>query len=185
MIEQILNRHKPQFDQAIAHLQNELSGIRTGRANPGLLGTVAVESYGSRLPLLQLASITAADAKTLVISPWDKGQLAAIEKAISAANLGFTPGNDGNVIRINLPPMSEDRRKEMVKLIGQIAEKAKISVRNIREDASKALKRAESEAKMGKDDLLRAQNKLQEAVDKLNAEIKSLAEAKEKEVMTV
>lgn len=185
MIEQILNQHKPQFEQALAHLHTELSSVRTGRASAGLLATVLVESYGSRLPLLQLANVSVADAKTLVVSPWDKGQLVAVEKGILAANLGFTPNNDGQIIRINLPPMSEERRKEMVKLIGQMAERAKISVRNIREDTLKALKREESQGQISKDDLARGQKKLQESVDKLNAEIKNVAEAKEKEVMTV
>lgn len=166
-------------------MHTELSSVRTGRANPGLLATVLVESYGSRLPLQQVASVTVADAKTLVISPWDKALLAAVEKGIASANLGFNPGCDGQVIRISLPPMSQERRQEMVRLIGQIAERARISGRNIREDAAKALKRGESQGQIGKDDLARGQKKLQETVDKLNAEIRNLAEAKEKEVMTV
>ena len=118
--------NKEQFDKVLEHFHHELSSVRTGRANPALLSTVMVESYGAKVPLQQVASITVSDAKTLTISPWDKSQLQEIEKGIIAANLGFTPGNDGNVIRINLPPLTEDRRKEMVKLVGQMAESARI-----------------------------------------------------------
>lgn len=181
MFEPIFNKHKTDFDKVIEHLKFELGSIHTGRANPSLLQTVMVESYGTKMPLQQVASVTASDARTLVVTPWDKGQLGAIDKGIQAANLGFNPSNDGNVLRITLPPLSEERRKEMVKLVGQIAEKARIGVRNVREEVLKEVKKAEG----SKDDTAHAQKKLQEAVDKLNGEIKSLAEAKEKEVMTV
>lgn len=185
MIETILNSKKQDFDKVIEHYLHELSSVRTGRANPALLNTVTVESYGSKMPLEHVASVTAADSRTLVISPWDKGQLQAIDKAIQMANLGFNPSNDGNVIRISLPSLNEERRKEMVKLVGQIAEKAKIGVRNVREDVMKEMKRAEADGKMGKDDLSYGQGKLQEVVDKYNGEIKQHADAKEQEVMTV
>jgi ribosome recycling factor len=185
MIDQILNHHKPEFEKTIEHFLHELASVRTGRANPALLNTVMVESYGSKLPLEHVASVSVSDAKTLVISPWDKGQIQAIEKGIQVANLGFNPSNDGVVIRIILPALSEERRKEMVKLIGQISEKGKISIRNVRESVIKAMKSAESEGKISKDDLSAGQKKLQEMVDKYNAEIKQHAESKEKEVMTV
>jgi len=185
MIEQILNNHKDDFEKVMEHYAHELSGVRTGRANPALLNTVVVESYGSKMPIEHVASITASDAKTLVISPWDKSQLQAIEKGIQMANLGFNPSNDGNVIRINLPSMTEERRKEMVKMVGQLSEKARIGVRNVREEAVKEMKRAESDGKVGEDELARGQKKLQETVDKYNEEIKRMAEEKEKEVMTV
>src|SRR5579862_1428573 len=122
MIDQILNDHKENFEKALEHFAHELSGVRTGRANPALLNSVMVESYGSKMPLEHVASVSVSDAKTLVISPWDKSQMAAIEKGIQVANLGFNPSNDGNVIRITLPSLNEERRKEMVKLVGQIAE---------------------------------------------------------------
>jgi ribosome recycling factor len=185
MIDQILNNHKPEFEKAIEHFLHELSGVRTGRANPALLNTVMVESYGSKMPIEHLASITVSDARTLTIAPWDKSQLQAVEKAIQAANLGFNPSNDGNVIRITLPALNEERRKEMVKLVGQIAEKARIGIRSVRESANKEIKKAESDKKIGKDDLEKGQKKLQEIVDKYNEEIKERADAKEKEVMTV
>src|SRR5438477_7230152 len=115
MIDGIISSHKPNFDKALEHFEHELSGVRTGRANPALLNTVQVESYGSKMPLEHVASVSVSDAKTLVISPWDKSQLQAIEKGIQMANLGFNPSNDGNVIRIMLPALNEERRKEMVK----------------------------------------------------------------------
>ncbi len=185
MIESIINEHKQEFQKHLDHYHHELSSIRTGRANPALLATVMVESYGTKVPLQQVASVTASDAKTLTISPWDKSQMQAIEKGIMVANLGFTPSNDGIVIRINLPAMTEERRKEMVKLLGQIAEQAKIGVRKTREDLMKAIKKAETDGHIGEDDVVHAQKKVQDMIDSYNSEIKSVAEDKEKEVMTV
>lgn len=181
----IISAHKPNFEKAMDHFHHELSSVRTGRANPALLGTVMVESYGSKVPIQQVANITVSDAKSLTVSPWDKSQLQEIEKGILAANLGFTPSNDGNVIRINLPPLTEDRRKEMVKLVGQIAENAKIAVRQVREDILKAVKREESENAATKDDVAAAQKDVQVLVDKYNSQIKEIADEKEKELMTV
>ncbi len=185
MIDQIINSHKEDFAKALDHYTFELGSVRTGRANPALLSTVQVESYGSKMPLEHVASVTVSDAKTLTISPWDKGQIPAIEKGIQMANLGFNPSNDGVVIRITLPALNEERRKEMVKLVGQLAEKAKIGIRNVREDIMKEMKKAEADGKISKDDLKSGQEDLQEIVDKFNGEIKTFAEAKEKDVMTV
>ena len=185
MIDQIINSHKEQFEKVMEHFGHDLNSVRTGRANPALLNTVQVESYGSKMPIEHVASVTVSDARTLTISPWDKGQLQAIEKGIQMANLGFNPSNDGNVIRITLPPLNEERRKEMVKLIGQMAEKARIGIRNVREDVIKEMKKAESDGKISKDQLTGGQRKLQETIDKYNDEIKQLAEIKEKDVMAV
>jgi ribosome recycling factor len=181
----ILDDKKGEFLKVIEHLHTELATLRTGRASTGLLATVMVESYGSKMPLQNVASVTVSDAKTLTVSPWDKSQLQEIEKGIMAANLGFTPSNDGNVIRINLPMLTEERRKELVKFLGQLIEKSRISVRNIREDIMKQLKKAEADGEMSKDDLEFAQKKLQAVVDDMNAQIKSIGEDKEKEIMTV
>ncbi|MEZ4179940.1 MAG: ribosome recycling factor [Candidatus Doudnabacteria bacterium] len=182
---EIINQHKEAFTKAMDHFHHELSSLRTGRANPALLSTVNVESYGSKVPLQQVANVTVSDAKTLTISPWDKTQIPMIEKGIIDANLGFAPSNDGNVIRINLPIMTEERRKEMVKLVGQIAEQARIGIRQVREDIIKSFKRAETDGEMTKDDVAGAQKKLQTVIDDYNTEIKEIAEAKEKELMTV
>jgi ribosome recycling factor len=185
MIDPIISNHKENFEKVMDHFHHELSSVRTGRANPALLSTVMVESYGARMPLQQVANITVSDAKTLTISPWDKGQIQEIEKGIMAANLGFNPSNDGNVVRINLPPMTEDRRKEMVKLVGQISEQARIGIRQVREEIIKALKREETEGNATKDDLVSAQKKVQEIIDDYNRQVKEIAEEKEKELMTV
>lgn len=185
MIQQIIDSNKAEFDKVLEHFLHELSGIRTGRANPALLNTVMVESYGSKMPLEHVASVSVSDAKTLVISPWDKSQMQAIEKGIQVANLGFNPSSDGTVIRITLPALNEQRRKEMVKMVGQTAEKARIGVRNVRESVMKEMKKAEADGKISKDDLTGGQKKLQEVIDKLNLEIKEHAENKEKEIMTV
>ena len=185
MIDNIITSHKEYFDKVIEHFEHELSGVRTGRANPALLNTVVVESYGSKMALEHVASVTVSDAKTLVISPWDKSQLQAIEKGIQIANLGFNPSNDGNIIRISVPAMNEERRKEMVKLVGQMAEKAKIGVRNVREDIMKEMKKAEGDGKISKDDLKSGQETLQKIIDKLNDQIRAGADAKEKDIMTV
>ena len=185
MIQDIINSHKENFTKAMDRFHHELSSVRTGRANPALLATVVVDSYGSKMPLQQVANVTVSDAKTLTISPWDKGQIQAIEKGIMEANLGFTPSNDGNVVRITLPAMTEERRKEMVKLVGQIAEQARIGVRQVREDILKAVKREESEGNATKDDVAGAQKKVQDIIDDYNKQIKEIAEDKEKELMTV
>jgi ribosome recycling factor len=185
MINEIINQSKPQFEKVLEHFHHELSSVRTGRANPALLSTVMVESYGSKVPLQQVASVTVSDAKTLTISPWDKGMLQEIEKGIQAANLGFNPSNDGQVVRISLPLLTEDRRKEMVKLVGQIAEHARIGIRQVREDIIKAVKKSETDGTSTKDDVAGAQKKVQEIIDKYNSEIKSIADDKEKELMTV
>ncbi len=180
-----IQQYKENFEKVIEHFHHELGSVRTGRANPALLATVMVESYGTKVPLQQVAAVTVSDAKTLTISPWDKSQIQEIEKGIIAANLGFTPGNDGNVIRINLPPLTEERRKEMVKLVGQMAENARIGVRQVREEVMKELKRGESDGDLTKDDVSREQKKLQDAVDDYNAKIKTGAEDKEQELMTI
>jgi len=184
-MDQILNNHKEEFEKAIEHFLHELSGVRTGRANPALLNTVKVDSYGSLMPIEHVASVTVSDATTLTISPWDKGQLQEIEKAIQNSNLGLNPSNDGVVIRISLPKLTEERRKELVKLINQMAENAKIAVRNVRETINKELKKAEDDGDIREDDLKIGQKKLQEEVDRYNKEIKEHTDKKEKEVMTV
>lgn len=185
MIQDIINSHKEQLDKSIDHFHHELSSVRTGRANPALLATVMVESYGTKVPLQQVANVTVSDAKTLTISPWDKSQIGEIEKGIQVANLGFNPSSDGQVVRITLPMLTEDRRKEMVKLLGQMAENARIAVRQVREEIIKAVKKAEADGDITKDDVTHAQKKIQEVVDKYNDQIKDTAADKEKELMTV
>ena len=181
----LINQHKEQFEKVMEHFHHELSSVRTGRANPALLAPVMVESYGSKVPLNQVANISVSDAKTLTISPWDKSQLQEIEKGIQVANLGFNPSSDGQVVRVTLPPLTEERRKEMVKLVGQIAEHARIGIRQVREDIIKAVKRGESDGSATKDDVASAQKKVQEVIDNYNKQVKDISEDKEKELMTI
>jgi|SRR5579872_1795046 len=173
------------FDKAIEHFKHELAALRIGRASAGLVENLQIESYGSKMALNQVASISIPDPKTIAIQPWDKSNMAAIEKAIQTSNLGLNPNNDGNVIRLNIPQMTEERRKEMAKSVGQIAETARIAVRNVREEAIKDLKRQEDDGKLTKDDAAGEKKKLQEQVDKYNTMIKDSATAKEKEIMTI
>lgn len=137
------------------------------------------------MPLNQVASVTVSDAKTLTISPWDKSLMQAIEKGIQAANLGLNPGNDGNVIRLTLPPMTEDRRKELVKVVSQLGEQCRISIRKVREDVMKALKKAKEDGQIGEDDVAIGQKKVQDMIDSYNSKIKDIISDKEKEIMTV
>lgn len=185
MIADIINKHKPEFEKVMDRFHHDLSSVRTGRANPALLATVMVESYGAKVPLQQVANVTVTDARTLTISPWDKSQLQSIEKGITEANLGFAPNNDGNVVRINLPPMTEERRRDMVKLVGQIAEQARIGIRQVREDIVKGIKKAETDGQATQDDVIMGQKDVQKIIDKYNEDIKEIAEGKEKELMTV
>jgi ribosome recycling factor len=185
MLDQILTEHAPQFEKTIAFLHADLLGIRTGRPNPALLNSVLVESYGALQPIHQVANIAVADSKTLVVTPWDKGLLQAIDKAIQAANLGLNPSSDGQLLRITLPALNEQRRKELVKVVGQLAEKARIGIRQTREEILKAAKRAEADGGLSKDDIGRLQKKVQDMVDTYNAQIKEIVEEKEKEIMTV
>lgn len=185
MIDSLLTEHKVQFEKTLEHLHEDLVGIRTGRANPALLNTVQVEAYGSMQPISQVASIAVSDSRTLVVTPWDKSILGAIDKAIVGANLGLNPSSDGQLLRITLPTLTEQRRKELVKVVGQLAEKARIGIRNVREDILKAAKRAEGEGEATKDDLAALQKKVQDLVDGYNAQIKQTVEDKEKEIMTV
>ncbi len=159
--------------------------MRTGRASVALLDTVQVDVYGTRTPIAHIASLNTPDAKTIVVQPWDKSNMAAIEKAIIASNIGLNPVNDGIVIRLSVPPMTEDRRKEMVKVAGHLAEQARIAIRTAREEMVKELHREESENALTKDDLENEKKDLQVAVDAANTQVKDLAAAKEKEIMTI
>ena len=174
-----------QFDKVIEHFKHEMSGLRTGRASANLVDGIMVESYGQKMPISHMASINIPDAKTIAIQAWDKSNLAAIEKAIAAANIGINPVNDGILIRLSIPPMTEERRKEMVKMLGRLVEQARISVRNVREDAVKGIKREEDDNTLTSDDVEVVKDKVQQEVDKYNLQIKELAELKEKEIMTI
>src|SRR5215207_2271960 len=170
------------MDQSIAAFQNNLTKIRTGRANPALLDTVHVDYYGSSLPISQVANVSLLDARTISVQPWEKGMGAKIEKAIRESDLGLNPASMGDLIRVPMPPMSEERRKEMTKLVRHEAENAKIAIRNLRRDANEHVKKLVKDKTATEDDLKRAEADVQKVTDKHIAEIDRMVAAKEQEI---
>ena len=174
-----------EFAKIFEHIKTEYSRLQAGRASAALIEGIQVEAYGSRQQLKAVGSISIPDAKTIQIQPWDKGQLAAIEKAIQVSDIGLTPINDGVVIRLSIPPLTEERRKDLVKVVHKLAEEARISIRHNRQKALDGMKVLEKDGKATEDQIKVFEKKLQEKVDKANQEIESIAKNKEKEVMTV
>lgn len=181
----IISKKEPEFAKAIEHMKNELSSLRTGRASAGLVENLMVELYGVQTPLLHMAQIAVPEPRMITIQPYDKNALKEIEKAVRASSLGINPVNDGNFIRLTIPQMTEERRKELVKIVSQMSEKARVAVRNIREEIWKEIQRMEKDGKISEDDKIAGKEELQKAVDKYNDEIKKIVDAKEKEVMTI
>lgn len=182
---QYIAQAEQDFQKALIHLKSEYSRLQTGRASPALVEELKVEAYGSMQPLKGLASISVPDPKTLQIQPWDRGVLAAVEKAIQAANLGLNPINDGRVVRVPMPPLTEERRKELVKVVHQMAENAKITIRTSRGTAHNAFKTLEAGKQISEDERRLAEKHLQEKVDHANREVEELAKKKEQDIMTV
>ena len=181
----VIKHSEEQMKKAIASTQKELQGIRTGRANPALLDRVVVDYYGAPTSLKQLANISTPDGKCLVVQPYDKGVLKDIEIAINKSDLGLTPNNDGSVIRIVIPALTEERRKELVKVIKKFAEDGKVAIRNARRDGLEAIKKLEKDKQLSEDDSRKQQDSLQKITDKHTKEIDDLTAQKEKEVMSV
>lgn len=173
------------MDKSIQALKGELAKLRTGRASTALVDTVHVDYYGSSTPLNQIANITTPDARTIQVSPWEAGTLGAIEKAILAANLGLTPSNDGKVIRIPLPPMTEERRKELVKLVKKMGEETKIALRNQRRDANEEMKKQEKAKTVSEDEAKKILELIQKKTDDKVGEVDKVVAGKEKEILTV
>lgn len=173
------------MDQSIAAFKNNLQKIRTGRANPALLDSIQVEYYGSMVPLSQVANVTLLDSRTISVQPWEKGMGAKIEKAIRESDLGLNPASMGELIRVPMPPMSEERRKEMTKLARNEGESAKIAVRNLRRDANESVKKLVKDKLASEDDQKRAETDVQKFTDKHIAEIDALVAGKEQEIMAV
>lgn len=171
--------------KSVESLSRELATLRTGRANASMLDRVVVDYYGAEVPLQQLATITVPEGRLLVVTPFDKSSIKDVEKGIQKAELGLNPSNDGEVIRIPIPAMTEDRRKEMSKLINKYAEEARVAIRNIRRDANDTLKKDEKSNEITEDDLKREQEQVQKATDKYIGQVDQAAEQKEKEVMEV
>lgn len=167
----------------VDHMSKEFSEIRAGRANPAVLDKVKVDYYGAPTPVNQLAAVSVTEARTLTIQPWDASVLKQIEKAIQTSDIGINPMNDGKVIRLVFPPLTEDRRKEIVKDVQKIAEDTKVQVRNVRRDIIDKLKSMKKEGELTEDDLKQGEKKAQDLTDKFTKEIDSLSAAKQKEIL--
>ena len=182
---EILHDCDTRMNKALDNLRNEMTKIRTGRATTGLLDTVKVEAYGSETPLTQVGNLSVADAHTIAIQVWDKSLLGAVERAIRNANLGLNPMNDGQIIRVPMPPLTEERRKEIVKLVKKFGEESKVSVRNVRRDAMEHLKKAEKAEHFSEDDRKRGEDDVQKKTDHHIKDVDAIVAQKEKEVMAV
>lgn len=185
MIKDIVDNAGNRMEKAVAATGHEFSGVRTGRASTVILDRVFVDYYGTKTPLKQVANINVPEPQLLVIQPWDKSVMGAIEKAIMQSDLGLTPSNDGQVIRLPFPPLSEERRKDMVKLVKKLGEEGKVAVRNIRRDANEHLKDSEKQHEISENELERGQDEVQDLTDRYISEIDELLKIKEKEVMEV
>lgn len=183
MIEDLLMDTEERMQGVIEATKKELAAVRTGRANPALLNKVIVDYYGTPTPLNQLATITAPDARLLVVQPWDKNSIKDVEKAIIKSDLGLTPNVDGNTIRLPIPQLTEERRKDLVKMIRKDVEDKRIAIRNIRRDSNDKLKASEKNGELPEDDSRRTQDEVQKLTDKYIAEVDRLLAAKEEEIL--
>ena len=181
----IKKNSETKMDHSIASFNNSLSKIRTGRANPGLLDSIMVEYYGNPTPLSQVANVSLLDARTISVQPWDKGLGPKIEKAIRESDLGLNPSSMGDLIRVPMPPMTEERRKEMTKIVRNEGENAKVAVRNLRRDANEAVKKLVKDKLASEDEQKRAEADIQKVTDKHIADIDKLMASKEQEIMAV
>ncbi len=185
MVQESLEDARTRMKGAISSFRRELSGVRTSRANPALVESLDVDYFGTKMQLKDLAQISAGDVRMLVIQPWDQSAVELISKAIQTSDLGMTPNVDGDRIRLNIPPMTEERRREMVRLVRTRAEEAKVAVRNVRKDVREFIQEMEKDGDIGQDDSRRAQDQLQKVTDDAVAEIDESSSDKETEVMQV
>ena len=182
MIDEIKKNTETKMNKSLSLLAHELSKLRTGRASPALLEGIKVEYYGSQLPLNQVATISIPEPRLIIIQPWDKTALPNIEKAIFKSALGLTPNNDGTVIRLAVPPLTTERREELIKLTQRMAEEAKVAIRNIRRDANNEIKKLEKDKKLSEDDSFKAQEKVQHTTDQFIEKVDQVQKDKEKEI---
>lgn len=185
MPETILLEAEEKMEKAVEAFRQELSTIRTGRASVNVLDKITVDYYGAPTPINQMSSVTIPEARLLVIKPYDKSMLKAVEKAVLASDLGITPSNDGQVIRIQFPPLTEERRKELAKLCQKYGEEAKVAVRNVRRDANDRLKKLEKNSEISEDDLKGYMEDVQELTDKFIAKIDTIVEEKQQDILRV
>jgi len=184
-VETALKDAADKMDKAAGVLKDELAGVRTGRATPASLNRIVVDYYGTMVPINQLAGFSVPEPRTLMIQPYDKGAISAMEKAIQASDLGITPSNDGSVIRLTFPPLTEERRKELVKVVHHRGEEARVAVRNIRRHSKEELERLEREGTISEDDLIRAEKELQKLTDKHVSDVDVVVEHKEAELKEI
>lgn len=185
MIKDILKKAGERMAKAVEHLAIEFNKVRTGKASTGLLEGIKVDYYGTPTPLAQVASINTPDSHTIAIQPWDKSMIPVIEKTVLNANLGLNPSSDGNLVRVPIPPLNEERRKELVKMIKKLSEDARIAVRNVRRDEIEHLKKSEKEDHISEDERKHAEKEMQTLTDKHIKDIDALLVKKEKEIMEV
>lgn len=185
MIDDTLKSAEHRMQSAVAALDREMNTVRTGRAQPALVETLKIDYYGTPTPLNQMAAINAPEPRMITIQPWDKTQLGTIEKAIQKSDLGLTPTNDGNIIRLAIPALTEDRRKELAKVVHKKAEDGRVAVRNVRRDSLEELRKLQHDKEISDDDERRAQERLQKLTDKYVAEIDKHGHAKERELLEV
>lgn len=184
-MEKVFKNGEEKMKKALKALEQELTKLRTGRASTGLVENIKIDYYGTLTPLNQMASISIPDSKTISIQPWDRNAFAEIEKAILKSDLGLTPVNDGKVIRINLPPLTEERRKDLVKLSKKYGEESKIAIRNIRRELNETLKKMKNNKEITEDDLHRGQEEVQKLTDKYIEKIDKIIANKEAEIMEI
>lgn len=185
LIDELLADAEERMAKSVDSSRGELATVRTGRASPHLLDRIVVDYYGSPTPLKQLANVSASDARLLTVTPFDKGSLGAIEKSIQESDVGLTPSNDGNLIRLQIPEMTEERRREMVKVVHGVAEEGRVAIRNVRRDIMSDLRELKKEGEAGEDDERRAEADLQKQTDAAIAEIDDLLKGKEAEILEV
>jgi ribosome recycling factor len=184
-VESALKDAAEKMDKAIVVLKEELSGVRTGRATPALLSRLTMDYYGTQVPIQQMASFSVPEPRTLVIQPFDKSAIGAIEKAVMQSDIGITPSNDGSVIRLSFPPLTEERRKELIKVVHHRAEEGRVAVRNVRRHSKEALEKLEHEGAISEDDLVRSEKELQKLTDKHVAVIDEVLAHKEQELKEI
>ena len=184
-VESVMQDATAKMDKAIGVLKDELAGIRTGRATPASLNRIVVDYYGTPVPINQLAGFSVPEPRTLLVQPYDKGAIAAMEKAIQSSDLGITPSNDGNVIRLSFPPLTEERRKDLIKAVHHRGEEGRVAVRNSRRHAKDELERLERDGTISEDDLIRAERELQKLTDKHVGDIDVVVEHKETELKEI
>jgi ribosome recycling factor len=180
-----VNEARTHMEKAVEAMRREFTSVRTGKATPALLDTVRVDAYGSKMPINQVGTVSAPEPRLLIVQPWDKGLLKAIETGITNADLGLNPSNDGNIIRVPIPQLTEERRKDMVKLLHKLAEEGRVAIRHARQEANKELKKKQGDHEISEDDAHRQMEQVQKLTDEYITKIDQLLKAKEQEVMEV